>query len=191
MNLSSTIAPKSDQTNADDLIAGPRTIKITAVEPGSSEQQPVNIRYDGDNGRPYKPSKGMRRALIAMWGEDGKRYVGRRLTLFNNPTITYGADATGGIQISHASDLREPLDMLLTIKRGKKKPFRVDPLVEAAAEFDIAAITTGGNEAAKLGTEAFRSWWSVLPAAAKAAIKPSLDAWKQTATAADENNKAK
>jgi hypothetical protein len=190
MNLSSTIAPKSDQTNADDLLAGPRTIKITAVEAGGAEQ-PVSIRYEGDNGRPYKPGKSMRRVLVSLWGGEGSAYIGRRLTLYCDPEITFGSDRTGGIRISHASDIRDPLEIALTVKRGKRKPFRVDPLIEAAAEFDIAAITTGGNEAAQLGTEAFRSWWSVLPAAAKAAIKPNLDAWKQTATAADENNKAK
>jgi hypothetical protein len=70
MNLNATIIPKSDQLNADDLISGPRTIKITAVESGSAEQ-PVSIQYHGGTGRPYKPSKSMRRVLVAMWGTDG------------------------------------------------------------------------------------------------------------------------
>ena len=63
MDLSQTIIPKSDQLNADDLIAGPRTIRITAVSTGNAEQ-PVVINYEGDNGRPYKPSKSMRRILV-------------------------------------------------------------------------------------------------------------------------------
>ena len=61
-----TIAPKSDQLNADDLINGPMTITITAVKarPGSSEQ-PIQISFDGDGGKPYLPCKSMRRARKA------------------------------------------------------------------------------------------------------------------------------
>lgn len=184
MNLSSTIAPKSDQTNADDLIAGPRTITITGVEAGSAEQ-PVNIHYEGENGRPYKPGKSMRRVLVAMWGSEANAYVGRRLTLYCDKAITFGADTTGGIRISHASDIREPLEMALTVKRGKRKPFRVEPLPASEPAFDAAAVISGGDEVAKLGTDALRAWWSALPAAAKTAIKPNMDTWKQTATEAD------
>ncbi|MGX1809684.1 hypothetical protein ACWIGI_28520 [Nocardia sp. NPDC055321] len=42
MNIEDTLAPKSDQIQADDLIAGPRTVTIESVSAGSVEQ-PVNI----------------------------------------------------------------------------------------------------------------------------------------------------
>lgn len=182
MNLSSSIIPKSDQLNADDLIAGSLTIKITAVESGSAEQ-PVLIRYEGDNGRPYKPGKSMRRVLVAMWGSEGSAYIGRRLTLYCDKEITFGPDKTGGIRISHASDIAEPVEIALTVKRGKRKPFRVEPLAaERAAEpIDIQALSDVGETKARQGTDALRNWWTTLAPAAKTALKAKLDDWKQLA----------
>lgn len=196
MNLSNTIIPKSDQLNADDLLAGPRTIRIAAVESGSSEQ-PVVIRYDGDNGRPYKPGKSMRRVLIALWGADGNAYIGRRLALYCDKSITFGSEPTGGIRISHASDIAEAVEVLLTVKRGKRKPYRVEPLppertsAAPAAAFDAQALIDVGETKARQGTAALREWWSTLPAAAKTVLKPTLDAtWKQVAESADADGRA-
>lgn len=45
-NLRDTIQPKSDQLNADDLIAGPINITITSVRRGNAEQ-PVGIEWEG------------------------------------------------------------------------------------------------------------------------------------------------
>jgi len=189
MNLSSTIIPKSDQLNADDLISGPRTIKITSVDSGSAEQ-PVSIRYAGDNGRPYKPSKSMRRVLVTLWGSDGNAYVGRSLTLYRDPNIKFGGDPVGGIRISHASDLAEPLSIALTESRGKRKPFRVEPLVAEPA-IDLQTLTDVGNSKAREGTEALRAWFTSLSKDAKAALKPTLDGqWKAIADGADASRKA-
>lgn len=63
-DLSQTIAPKSDQLNADDLIGGPRTIKVTRVSAMKEPDQPIAIYFEGDNGKPYKPGKSMRRVLV-------------------------------------------------------------------------------------------------------------------------------
>lgn len=183
MNLSTTIIPKSDQLNADDLITGPRTIKVTAVEAGSAEQ-PVSIRYEGDNGRPYKPGKSMRRVLVAMWGSDGGAYVGRRLTLYCDKTITFGPDTTGGIRISHASDIEDSVEIALTVKRGKRKPFRVDPLpAEQPTEpVDIQSLSDVGDTKAREGIDALRAWWKTLPAPARSALEKTKAAeWKQIA----------
>ena len=70
-DLAKTIEPKSDQLNADDLIAGPRTIVITAVRANAgSAEQPVSISFEGDDGKPYKPCKSMRRVMVHVWGPD-------------------------------------------------------------------------------------------------------------------------
>lgn len=183
MNLASTIAPKSNQLNADDLLAGPRTIKITAVEAGSAEQ-PVAIRFDGDNGRPYLPGKSMRRVLVSIWGSEGAAYVGRRLTLYNDTEITFGPDKTGGIRISHASDISEPVELPLTVKRGKRKAFRVEPL---APEVDVSALSVVGETKARDGLESLRAWWETLPGAAKVALKTKLAEWKELAAKTPAN----
>lgn len=188
MNLKYTIIPKADQTNADDLIAGPMTIKVTAVEPGNAEQ-PVMIRYEGDNGRPWKPSKGMRRVLVSMWGLDGAVYVGRKLTLYRDPNVTFGPDTTGGIRISHASDIAEEMNIALTVKRGKRKPFIVQPLIDSSPQqqsedppFDLQSLTDVGDSKAREGMDALKAWWLTLPKKAKAALTAKKDGeWKTLA----------
>lgn len=130
IDLRATVVPKSDQLNADDLIAGPLTIRITGVEvPGG--EQPVTIHYDGGDGRPYRPGKSMRRALINLWGPDGEAYIGRSLTLYRDEKVQFGGETVGGIRISHASHLDKPVTMALTATRGKRKPFTIQPLREA------------------------------------------------------------
>lgn len=132
MGIADTIAPRSDQMNADDLLAGPRTFTITAVRVHEGGEQPVEVvlaEFPAD--RPWKPGKSMRRVLVALWGDDEQAYVGRRLTLYNDPDITFGPDKTGGIRISHASHIAGRKTMPLTVKRGSRKPFVVDKLPDA------------------------------------------------------------
>ncbi|UAJ78344.1 hypothetical protein IT072_13865 [Leifsonia sp. ZF2019] len=128
MNLTESIAPRSDQLNADDLIAGPVTVTVTEVRQGNAEQPVHVVTEEFGNGRPYKPSKSMRRVLVAAWGTDSDTYAGRQLTLFRNPTIRFGKEEVGGIQISHLSHIDGPLKIALTVTRGKRAPFVVQPI---------------------------------------------------------------
>jgi len=130
MDLRKTIIPKSDQLNADDLITGPRTIKIRDVREGSSDQ-PVHIYFDGDDNKPYKPCLSMRRLLVQVWGHEGKSYVGKSMTLFLDPSVKWAGVEVGGIRISHVSDITEPTDVLLTVSKGKRRPYTVQPLIVA------------------------------------------------------------
>ena len=128
MDISRTLAPKSDQLNADDLIAGPRTITITAVTKGTAEQ-PVNlVTKEFGDGRPYKPGLSMRRVIAAMWGTDAAAYIGRQLTLYRDDKIRFGGQEVGGIRISHASHIDRPHTVNITVTRGKRAPFTVQPL---------------------------------------------------------------
>lgn len=132
MDLSTTIQAKSDQLNADDLIGGPVTVTIQSVTEGTSEQ-PANIHLVEYPGRAYRPSLSMRRVLVTVWGGDTTVYAGHRLTLYRNPNTKFGRDVVGGIEISHMSHIDQRTNVSLTITRGKKKPFPVQPLVEAQA----------------------------------------------------------
>jgi hypothetical protein len=127
MDITSTLEAKSSQLNTDDLIAGPKTITITKVSAGSAEQ-PVAVSFEGDGGKPWYPCKSMRRVLVAAWGADASQYVGRRVTLFRDPTVIYGGIAVGGIRVSHLSDLDGPLSIALTVTRQKRSPYKVQPL---------------------------------------------------------------
>jgi hypothetical protein len=128
-DLSATIAPKSDQLNADDLIAGPITIVITGVTKCKEAEQPIAVSYDGDRGKPYKPGKSMRRVLVKVWGADGTSYVGKSLTLYRDDKVQFGGLDVGGIRISHMSHIDNPITMALTASKAQRKPFTVLPLV--------------------------------------------------------------
>lgn len=155
MDLTESIAPRSDQLNAEDLLTGPRTFTIEQVNEGSSEQ-PVNVHLVEFPGRPYKPSKTCRRLLVAAWGKDSTAYVGRRLTLYRDPEVTFGRDKVGGIKISHLSNLDKRLTLALTVTRGKRAAYIVDPLPSAPAQRDFLA------EAAMAGgdVELLRALWT-------------------------------
>ena len=128
MDLSKTIIPKSDQLNADDLVGGAITIKITAVSGAEDEQQPVVINFQGDNKKPYKPCKTMRRLLVQLWGADGSKYVGRYITLYRDDSVKWAGVNVGGIRISHASHIDKPTDVLITVGRGKRRPTTILPI---------------------------------------------------------------
>lgn len=123
-DLRDTIAPKSDQLNADELLSGPVTVFITSVTRGNNEQ-PVVIHFKGDDGRPYKPCKTMRKLLVAAWGEDGRKWEGRWLKLFQDGEVIFGGVKVGGIRISHASDIPTSISPMLTSGRGKKTCFHL------------------------------------------------------------------
>ena len=140
MDISSTIEADSSQVNADDLIGSPRTVTITGVNKGAADQ-PVNIELAEFPGRAYRPCKSMRRVLVLAWGSDASAYVGRRLTLFNDPSVKWGGQSVGGIRIAAMSHIQSRITVSLTVTRGKRSPFTVDPLPDEPAPQDDGAIT--------------------------------------------------
>ena len=179
MDLSNTITPKSNQLNADDLLIGPRTIKVTDVKAGSAEQ-PVAIYFEGDDGKPYLPGKSMRRVLVFAWGRNSSAYIGRSMTLYCEPTVAFGGVKVGGIRISHMSDIAQPIQLALTETRGKKKLFAVEPLA-TGAPVDVQVLTDIGDTKAGEGLPALQAWWTSLSKPAQHALKDKLTAWKEKA----------
>lgn len=142
MNLSETIVPKSDQLNADDLMAGPRTVTIAEVRAGSDEQ-PVDVILAEFPGRAFRPSKSMRRVMVMAWGPEASTYTGRRLTLYRDPEVMFGKEKVGGIKISHLSHIDRPLSVALTVTRGRRAPYVVQPLPDVHDwSADVAGATT-------------------------------------------------
>ena len=159
--LADTIAPKSDQLNADDLITGPITVTITNVSRGSKDQ-PVSIAIN--DRMPFKPCKTMRRVLIKAWGDDGKKWIGRSMTLYCDPSVKFGGVAVGGIRISHLSHIDKPLDLMLTTSRARKSQTVIQPLVleDYSAIIEKYKSTPDGEEKEKL--------WATLNQQQQAAI---------------------
>lgn len=141
MDILSTTEPKSDQQNFDDYIGGSKTVTVSGVKVVSGEQ-PVEIHLVEFPGRPFKPGKSMRRVLVAGWGSDSSKYAGRTLTLYGDPSIRFGKEQVGGIRISHLSHISKPLEISLTVTRGKRQMFTVQPL----AAPDNSAVTAAIDE---------------------------------------------
>jgi hypothetical protein len=126
-NLSFTAQAKADQLNADDLLSGSITITVKSVRAVAGDQ-PVIIDFEGDNGKPYKPCKSMRKVLIFAWGENGHNWVGKSITLYNKRDVKFGGIEVGGIRISHMSDIASDIKISLTATRGKKEPYLIKKL---------------------------------------------------------------
>jgi hypothetical protein len=162
MDLTETIAPKSDQLNADDLVTGPRTFTVEKVTAGTAEQ-PVNVHLAELPGRPYKPSKSMRRVLVDAWGKEAAQYAGRRLTLYRDPEVTFGRDKVGGIKISHLSHIEKRRTIALTVTRGKRAPHVVEPLPDAKVAPTVTSAPSPAQVAASTDQAELRAWWNQYP----------------------------
>lgn len=164
--MKQALAPKSDQLNADDLIAGPITVRIRRVVVLGSGEQRISVFYDGDNDKPYKPGKSMGRVIAEVWGIDPAKYIGKHMTLYRDPHVKMKGEVVGGIRISHIEGIDEEREIALTEKRGSKKPFTVKPLVpmEPVAHSPLTPTgieemkATGVAEANK-GSDKLKAWW--------------------------------
>ena len=139
MDISSTIEADSTQVNADDLTGSPRTVTITGVSKGTADQ-PVNIELAEFPGRSYRPCKSMRRVLVLAWGKDASVYVGRRMTLFNDQSVKWGGQEVGGVRIKALSHIGQRITLALTVTRGKRAPYVVEPLPDAPAAITAADV---------------------------------------------------
>lgn len=140
MDMTDSIAPKSDQLDAVDLLSGPRTFTIESVSKHNAEQ-PFNFHL-AEFPRVWRPGKSMRRVIVAAWGEYTDKYAGQRITLYCDPTVQFGGELVGGSRISHMSGIDKPLKVPLLVKRGKSAMFTVQPLpntAQAAAPRDFLA----------------------------------------------------
>lgn len=142
MDITETLAPKSDQLDAVDLLGGPRTFTIESVSKGNAEQ-PVNVKL-AEFPRVWRPGKSMRRVLAAAWGRDADRWAGRRVTLFCDPSVKFGGEEVGGTRISHMSHIDGVKKVPIIITRGKSATYTVQPLADApATAADITADEVG------------------------------------------------
>lgn len=191
-NLRATIIPKSDQLNADQLLGQDMIVTITGVSLASSPDQPVIIHYEGENGRPFKPCKTVRKILIALWGEDGNQWIGRTMHLYCDEKVKWAGEAVGGIRIKALSHIDRDKDISLTETRGKKVKARImkySPENNAAyisAPFDKAVCLASLKQAAQKGTADLLAVWNTLTKEAKTAVKDDMPAIKTEAAKHDK-----
>jgi len=146
-DMSSVIVAKSDQINADDLIAGPRVVTIASVKINPGTEQPVQMALEGTD-KLFRPCKTVSRVIVALWGADASQYVGKSLRLFRDPSVTWAGVKVGGIRIDQASHIDGEKSLVVKESQKVSKLHKIRPLVveqkvdEAAvwAETQIAAI---------------------------------------------------
>jgi hypothetical protein len=149
LDMTDSLAPKSDQLDAIDLVAGPRTFTIENVSKHNTEQ-PFNFHLAGFP-RVWRPGKSMRRVIAAAWGTKASAYIGQSVTLFCDPSVQFGNEAVGGTRISHMTGLDKPLKVPLLVKKGRSAVFTVQPLEEAPRRDWLAeaALAAGDIENVK------------------------------------------
>lgn len=129
-DISFAIEAKSDQLNALDIVGAEPVIRIREVKVQKAPQQPVCIYFDGDNGRPWKPCKGMLRVMAGAWGRDSAEWIGKRARIYYEPSVKYAGADVGGIRIRALSDISERgLAFSLRINQKKTEPYHVPLLV--------------------------------------------------------------
>jgi hypothetical protein len=141
MDISETLTPNSQQLDAIELIDGPRTFTVKKVDVNLKSEQPVHVHFE-EFPRPWKPGINMRRVLGTGWGKDSSGWVGKRVTLYYDPEVRYGAGKPGGSRVSHMSHLDGPLNVPILLSQGNPGVWRVQPLSENAP---IPSATETGN----------------------------------------------
>lgn len=194
--LQEALAPRSDQLNADDLIAGPRTITITGARfvEGDRGGKKIVINFEGDNGKPFKPCKTMGRAMVMVWGivddpdqtKISDQFVGKSMTLFRDPTVDFGPDkGVGGIRISHMSHIDNEKKVKLTVSQGKKANFVFKPLTgpKLAVSNELSLDQARCDIANALTLDDLKTVWSRKSMAPhRAELQADLDARKSALT---------
>lgn len=150
IDLTESIAPKSDQLDAIDLLSGPRTFTIERVTANNADQ-PFNFHLR-EFPRVWRPGKSMRRVIVKAWGPNAENYAGKRVTLYCDETVRFGNDVTGGTRISHMSGIDKKLSVPLIVKRGKSAMYTVEPLADVAPQREwLTELTNAGTDLAAIG----------------------------------------
>lgn len=130
--MSKATEARSDQINYVDIgHEGLKAIKVTSahlVEDGKGGFKTV-INYEGGEGRPYKPSKGMDRLIQSKhgWGSNSDDWIGKSILLTGNKDVMWAGGAHGGIQIKALSDIdAKGFSEFIALNRSKRRLYKVE-----------------------------------------------------------------
>ncbi|MAI15232.1 MAG: hypothetical protein CMM15_14580 [Rhodospirillaceae bacterium] len=127
-DVSQAMQAKSDQLNAVDIMGCEPIITIRDVVVRQGDQ-PVSVYFNGDNNRPFKPSKGMIRILAAAWGNESQNWIGKSAQIYMDPEVTWAGEKVGGIRIRALSDInKNGMSFMLTLNKKKRIPYPVSYL---------------------------------------------------------------
>ncbi len=154
MNIREFVKIKSDRLNYEDFIMGPKEFTIARLGKKVDQGTPrLLIFFEGYESTPYWPSLGMRKCLSNPdgWGEAPfSEWIGRRMTLFGEPTVVYAGKEMGGIQISHISHIKSEYTTKITLRRGLRIDFTIEPLATTSKQSATPAAYPADQFAAQL-----------------------------------------
>ncbi len=128
-DVRATLEAKSDQLNATDIMGIDLVIRIRSVAVGGGKEQPVAVYFDGDNNRPWKPSKGMRRVLAAGWGWESDDWIGKSVKLHFDNSVKYAGKEVGGIRVKAMSHIdQRGIVVVEAINRQQRVPLHISYL---------------------------------------------------------------
>ena len=169
-----TAPARSDQINADDFVGGPEVFTIAGVSEGKAEQR-YDIALEETPGKAWRPPLTVLRLLIAAWGDESTRWVGRRVMLYRDETVMFGKDSVGGIRVLQMSDLpnNEPFETKVMVSRGRRVKVHIEPLTEAAPA--PTPSPTAQDVAECNDVEALRAMWKAASPEVQELIKARVD----------------
>jgi len=138
--------PKSNQLNAVDLEASPRTFEILNVR---EEKREIWVDLS-DDVKPWHPCKGMIRIMLKVWGPN---WQGQRVTLFREPSVLFSGVRVGGIEISHMTGISEPTVFDVVVTRGKNKSVTIHPLPDELSDDERKFIDQCKQDIAECETQ--------------------------------------
>lgn len=127
--LRDLIESNSDRFNFPDFAEGRRTFTVKTLKIVGDK---LRIWFEGEE-KYYEPCKGMIRILVDAWPTKAREWIGRQITLVGNPTVKYGGEAIGGIQIVALSGIDGPMNTVMTLNRAKRVPYTVQPIAAKPA----------------------------------------------------------
>jgi hypothetical protein len=161
MDIGDTVAPKSEQLDAIDLDGNGRVFTITGAKIVDGDQ-PVHISL-AEFDRVWKPSKNVRRVLIAAWGDKSSAYVGKRVRLVRDPEVRWAGKNVGGVRIAAMSDIPDLL-IVGQMDGHNATTITIPLLTESAPKSKPAPATptdpTPEQIAASVDRDELRRWWT-------------------------------
>ena len=128
MDISDTLAPKSEQLDNIDLRGkGPQVFTVTSVDVNRNSDQPVTVHL-AEFDRPWKPGKNMRRVLAHYWGRESDNWPGKRVELFADESVKFGNETPGGTRISRLSDIDGKPPAPIMLSKGRAGTYKAEPL---------------------------------------------------------------
>lgn len=165
MDITDTLAPKSDQLDNIDLRGGPpRIFTVTKVDVRPTSEQPVSVHL-AEFPRPWKPGKNMRRVLAHCWGRESDGWIGKRVELFADERVKFGNETPGGTRISRLSHIDGTQKAPVLLSQGKPGFYEVKPLPDAetptpSPTTDLLAQIKAAAESAGVDLQTIAAEWA-------------------------------